>query len=236
MKLSARALKVSAVLEPSGLRDPGGASRVTLEIAVGGKTYSADIASKSIRKCRATIAAPARQCRVDPPGRNAARRAGTENAERRRSIRAVALGTSFRVAAARVIAGTKADEGSMNAPSLARSRSLRQGGSPEHGPCRMLEEISRFHGFCDWLIQYTHCPCNRAAPDPVLCLGIHGVDIVVDVLKPASRPRARRRRRSRTLTRGKSADPDDPPGQPPPLMWKTPAPWRSANANAWVRT
>jgi hypothetical protein len=56
MKLNARALKVSAVLDPLGLRDPGSASRVVLEIAVNGKTYTADVSSKSVRKARVTIA------------------------------------------------------------------------------------------------------------------------------------------------------------------------------------
>jgi hypothetical protein len=56
MKLSARSLKVTAVPDPAGLRDPGNSSRVMLEIAVGGRTFTADIAAKSARKCRATIA------------------------------------------------------------------------------------------------------------------------------------------------------------------------------------
>ena len=55
MKLSARSLKVTAVLDPAGLRDPGNSSRV-MEIAVGGRTFTADIAAKSARKCRAAIA------------------------------------------------------------------------------------------------------------------------------------------------------------------------------------
>ena len=75
----------------------------------------------------------------------------------------------------------------------------------------MFEEISRFRGYCDWLIQYTHCPCNRAAPDPVACLGARGVDVAPDIPIPRSRPRAGRRRRSCRTALGKSADPDDGP-------------------------
>jgi predicted O-methyltransferase YrrM len=57
MKLNARSLKVTAVLDCSGLLNPGSSStRVALEIAVGGRTFTADIAAKSARKCRATIA------------------------------------------------------------------------------------------------------------------------------------------------------------------------------------
>jgi hypothetical protein len=56
MRMNARALKVTALLDPAGLVDPGTSSpRVVLEIAVGAKTYSCDVASKSIRKCRTTI-------------------------------------------------------------------------------------------------------------------------------------------------------------------------------------
>jgi hypothetical protein len=72
----------------------------------------------------------------------------------------------------------------------------------------MPEEIIAYRGFCDWLIAFTHCPCNRAAPDPVACLGVHGVDIAPKILLPKSRPRAARRRRSRRSALGKSADPD----------------------------
>ena len=56
MKLAARALKCTAVLDAAGLVDPGNKSRVVLAILVEGKVYSADVAAKSVRKCRATIA------------------------------------------------------------------------------------------------------------------------------------------------------------------------------------
>jgi hypothetical protein len=57
MKLSARSLKCTLVLDPGGLSDPGSSStRVALEISFGGRSYTADIATKSLRKFRATIA------------------------------------------------------------------------------------------------------------------------------------------------------------------------------------
>lgn len=94
----------------------------------------------------------------------------------------------------------------------------------------MFEEISRFRGFCDWLIGYTHCPCNRAAPDPVACLGAYGVDVAPRILRPKPRPRASaRRRRSRRTALGKSADPDGPSrssiavsARPPPCRGGSP--------------
>jgi hypothetical protein len=56
MKLNARSTKVSAVLDPSELTEPpGGTPRVTLQIAVGGRVVTADIAAKSVRKARATV-------------------------------------------------------------------------------------------------------------------------------------------------------------------------------------
>jgi hypothetical protein len=72
-------------------------------------------------------------------------------------------------------------------------------------------EIARFRGYCAWLITFTNSPCNRAAPDPVACLGAQGVDITPDILRPKSRPRAARsrRRHAHTTVRGKSSDPDD---------------------------
>jgi hypothetical protein len=58
MRLNARALKVTAMLsadELAALRDPGSNARTVLEIAVGGRTVTADIATKSVRKAKATI-------------------------------------------------------------------------------------------------------------------------------------------------------------------------------------
>ena len=57
MRLNARALKCTVVLDAAGLVDPGSSARVVLQIAVaGGRTVTADVASKSVRKCKATIA------------------------------------------------------------------------------------------------------------------------------------------------------------------------------------
>ena len=47
--------EMTATLDPGGC-DPGNSARVALEIAVGGRTFTADVAAKSVRKCRATIA------------------------------------------------------------------------------------------------------------------------------------------------------------------------------------
>ncbi len=56
MRLAARALKCTAVLDATGLRDPGSnSSRVMLEIVVDGKVFGADVAAKSVRKCKAMI-------------------------------------------------------------------------------------------------------------------------------------------------------------------------------------
>jgi hypothetical protein len=55
--ISARALKVTAVLDPSELAAlPVPASaRVVLQIKVGARIYTADIATKALRKSQATI-------------------------------------------------------------------------------------------------------------------------------------------------------------------------------------
>jgi hypothetical protein len=56
--LTAKALKVSAALNPAelaALRVPDGQPRVVLEIAVGGRVVSADVAAKALRKAQATI-------------------------------------------------------------------------------------------------------------------------------------------------------------------------------------
>jgi len=87
----------------------------------------------------------------------------------------------------------------------------------------MPEQITYYRGFCDWLIAFTHCPCNRAAPDPVACLGDQGVDIGANILLPKSRPRAARSRRRRArVVRGKSTDPDsDDPSRRNPRLRTT---------------
>ena len=57
--LTGKALKVTIVLNPaevSALPVPNGTPRVILKIAVGGRTVTADIAAKSLRKAQATIA------------------------------------------------------------------------------------------------------------------------------------------------------------------------------------
>ena len=57
MKLNARALKCTLVLDAAGLVDPGAVARVNLQITVAGaRTFSADVASKSVRKCLTVIA------------------------------------------------------------------------------------------------------------------------------------------------------------------------------------
>ncbi len=56
--LNARALKCTIVLDPAeigGLQVPTTA-RVTLRISAGGRTYTADVATKSLRKAQASIA------------------------------------------------------------------------------------------------------------------------------------------------------------------------------------
>ena len=60
LTLSARALKVTIPLDAMEVRtlpDPGGQARCLLAITCDGKVYTADIATKSLRKARATIAA-----------------------------------------------------------------------------------------------------------------------------------------------------------------------------------
>ena len=57
MRLTARALKCTLVLDASELADLGnGSARVGLAISVGGQSFSAEVAAKSIRKCRVVIA------------------------------------------------------------------------------------------------------------------------------------------------------------------------------------
>lgn len=56
--LTGRALKVTIVLDPAEvltLRIPDGSSRMILKIAAGGRTATADIAAKSLRKAQTTI-------------------------------------------------------------------------------------------------------------------------------------------------------------------------------------
>ena len=60
LTLSARALKITVSLDAMEVRtlpDPGGQARCQLAVTCDGKVYTADIATKSLRKARATIAA-----------------------------------------------------------------------------------------------------------------------------------------------------------------------------------
>ena len=60
LTLSARALKITIPLDAMEVRtlpDPGGQARCQLAVTCDGKVYTADIATKSLRKARATIAA-----------------------------------------------------------------------------------------------------------------------------------------------------------------------------------
>jgi hypothetical protein len=60
LTVSARALKVTAALDAAAvaaLPTPEGQARIKLSISCDGKIYTADIAMKSLRKCKATIAA-----------------------------------------------------------------------------------------------------------------------------------------------------------------------------------
>ena len=60
LTVTARALKVTVpldVAEIAGLPDPGGQARCQLALTCEGKIYTADIATKSLRKAKATITA-----------------------------------------------------------------------------------------------------------------------------------------------------------------------------------
>ena len=60
LTLSARSLKITVPLdamEVKALPDPGGQARCQLAITCDGKVYIADIATKALRKAKATIAA-----------------------------------------------------------------------------------------------------------------------------------------------------------------------------------
>ena len=60
LTLSARALKISVpldVAEVAALPEPGGQARSQLAITCEGKSYTADIATKALRKAKAVIAA-----------------------------------------------------------------------------------------------------------------------------------------------------------------------------------
>ena len=60
LTLAARALKVTVpldVAEVAALPDPGGQARSQLAITCEGKVYTADIATKSLRKAKSTISA-----------------------------------------------------------------------------------------------------------------------------------------------------------------------------------
>jgi hypothetical protein len=60
LTLTARALKITIpldVMEVRTLPDPGGQARCQLAIACDGKVYTADIATKALRKAKSTISA-----------------------------------------------------------------------------------------------------------------------------------------------------------------------------------
>jgi hypothetical protein len=60
LKLESRALKASVVLDPAalaGVEVPNGLSKVTLHVAVPGKTIVAEVNAKSLRRTIAAIAA-----------------------------------------------------------------------------------------------------------------------------------------------------------------------------------
>jgi len=58
MQLEAKALKLTAVLDPAAVAQtptPNGVARVTLRITAGGQTYTADVNTKSLRRCITAI-------------------------------------------------------------------------------------------------------------------------------------------------------------------------------------
>jgi hypothetical protein len=60
LKLEARALKVSTLLDPAvliGVEVPNGLSKATLLVAVAGRTVTAEVNAKSLRRAVTTIAA-----------------------------------------------------------------------------------------------------------------------------------------------------------------------------------
>ena len=60
LTLSARSLKITVPLdamEVKALPDPGGQARCQLAITCDGKVYTADIATKALRKAKSTISA-----------------------------------------------------------------------------------------------------------------------------------------------------------------------------------
>jgi hypothetical protein len=60
LTVTARALKITVPLDAMAVRtlpDPGGQARCQLAITCDGKVYTADIATKSLRKAKSTIAA-----------------------------------------------------------------------------------------------------------------------------------------------------------------------------------
>jgi hypothetical protein len=60
LTLNARALKITVPLDAMEVRtlpDPGGQARCQLAITCEGKIYTADIATKALRKAKSTIAA-----------------------------------------------------------------------------------------------------------------------------------------------------------------------------------
>ena len=60
LTLSARSLKITVPLDAMEVRtwpDPGGQARCQLAITCDGKVYTADIATKALRKAKSTISA-----------------------------------------------------------------------------------------------------------------------------------------------------------------------------------
>lgn len=59
LELQSRALKATVVLDPAalaGVEVPNGLAKVTLSIVAGGRTITADVNAKSLRRCVAAIA------------------------------------------------------------------------------------------------------------------------------------------------------------------------------------
>jgi hypothetical protein len=60
LKLESRALKVTALLDPAalvGVEVPNGLSKATLRVAVAGRSVTAEVNAKSLRRAVTTIAA-----------------------------------------------------------------------------------------------------------------------------------------------------------------------------------
>jgi hypothetical protein len=65
MKLEGKALKVSTLLEPAAVAAlvvPNGKPRIVLQVSVSGRTLTADLNAKSLRRCIAAIEAAEPGC------------------------------------------------------------------------------------------------------------------------------------------------------------------------------